>query len=132
MNLRNINPYVESTFMDWRKTHNRAADAPRQYGPLPMLNLAELAGTSSFGMSGVNAHALLQGMLAGSKQNRAGGTGLQKETHWALSPMLYFYDEAVITCHRDVHQCSYLIDASKPELSYLNDLQAGVGSNSPP
>ena len=54
--LRGMNQYVQAAFQDWRKSHHAAASTQRQFGPA-VDGLA--AGTSSFGMSGINAHAIL-------------------------------------------------------------------------
>jgi 3-oxoacyl-(acyl-carrier-protein) synthase/acyl carrier protein len=64
MHLREINPYVTSALGDWTRQRGGAhagAAAPRQKAPAPVLlgDAAMLTGTSSFGMSGVNAHAIL-------------------------------------------------------------------------
>jgi acyl transferase domain-containing protein/acyl carrier protein len=53
VNLRALNPYVQPSLL------NNAAHVPRQAAPTIVQNLQScVAGTSSFGMSGVNAHAI--------------------------------------------------------------------------
>eukprot|EP00887_Chlorella_sp_A99_P003342 scaffold26.g3342.t1 len=89
MHLRATNPHVESSFADWQKTYGLAASVPRAAAPSPSDGTVEapcqLAGTSSFGMSGVNAHALL--LLDGPKSSQdyaAGLALLRREMHWPL------------------------------------------------
>lgn len=60
VNLRSTNPYVEAALSSWRVAADRPlASLPRQAGPSPSSVLFPVAGTSSFGMSGVNAHAFV-------------------------------------------------------------------------
>ncbi|KAL4457258.1 hypothetical protein ABPG75_012123 [Micractinium tetrahymenae] len=62
VNLREVNPYVTAALGEWRSRHSMAAAPSRQSGAAANLVQADaqlFAGTSSFGMSGVNAHALL-------------------------------------------------------------------------
>lgn len=65
MHLRNTNTYVTAAVEDWLKHSSRSACIPRQSGSglLSSTRLLEqcssMAGTSSFGISGVNAHALV-------------------------------------------------------------------------
>ena len=56
---RNINPYVAAAITDWQKQHSLQAALPRQTAAAAAKEAAGLHGTSSFGMSGVNAHLLL-------------------------------------------------------------------------
>ena len=61
--LRTINPYVAAALSDWRRHSGLRASVPLQTGPAVAAASATeglaVAGTSSFGMSGVNAHALV-------------------------------------------------------------------------
>ena len=63
MHLRGMNPYVQAALGDWEAASNRALLLPRQLAGGPT---AGVAGTSSFGMSGVNAHMLVDAAPAGS------------------------------------------------------------------
>ena len=59
MHLRGVNAYVESSLTEWSTHHALAAAVPRQQFGAASLAAGSLAGTSSFGMSGVNAHAIV-------------------------------------------------------------------------
>lgn len=54
-----MNPYVAAAITDWQKQHSLRVDLPRQTAPAAAREATGLHGTSSFGMSGVNAHLLL-------------------------------------------------------------------------
>jgi hypothetical protein len=66
VNLRSMNPYVEGTLGDWKGGKGRGAVIQRLNAPISWASETPIASTSSFGMSGVNAHALIK--LAGDTQ----------------------------------------------------------------
>lgn len=126
LHLRSINPYVESTFADWRKAHHLAAIAGRQAAPLPLPGAAgspSLAGTSSFGMSGVNAHALLEAASAAEQPSDAETPALHRQRHWALVPALYLAQSAAVGSSTRHSLCSFAASLARPELAYLWDHQ---------
>lgn len=55
MHMRQLNAHVEAALRDWMRS--RGASIPRQNAPA--VTNAASAGTSSFGMSGINAHLVL-------------------------------------------------------------------------
>lgn len=138
MHLRNTNPYVESSFGDWQKAHCLAPRAPRAAGPLPLTAAADpelgpLAGTSSFGMSGVNAHGLFEALppRAGPRDEHGapafGQAALRRERHWGLAPVFCLADRALPAASEG--RCSMLVDLAKPALAFLWDHQARRGRN---
>lgn len=87
VNLHELNPYVASAVEDWRRRHSLLAALPRQQAPKPVSatgSMAAVAGTSSFGMSGVNAHMLLSAVAAAGDSAAAAGESLpwQRQRHW--------------------------------------------------
>ena len=59
MNCRTLNSYVSSALMEWTKRSDLSASIPRVFGSLVESKEASAAGTSSFGMSGTNAHMVI-------------------------------------------------------------------------
>ena len=101
VNLRDVNPYVASTIGDWHSRYRMPAALPRQAAPLCTVSTPgqasgfRVAGTSSFGMSGVNAHMLLA-PTAGPVSAGTADSSLhwQRQRYWPLSaphPLLLHY-----------------------------------------
>lgn len=59
LTLRSVNPYVEAALRDWRKRNVAVASVPKEGSAGSIWRPELAAGTSSFGMSGTNAHILL-------------------------------------------------------------------------
>ena len=84
VNLREVNPYVSAALGDWRSRQGVAGAAPRQLAAAALLTQEPLlAGTSSFGMSGVNAHALLA--AAGAAEPAVSAAAPQSSLAWERS-----------------------------------------------
>ena len=96
MHLRNTNAYVIAALEDWRKTAHLAAAVPLQAAAAqsPSGVAGGLAGTSSFGMSGVNAHMIVAPAADGRRQNSSPVTlQLVRARYWcsaAPHPLLHF------------------------------------------
>ncbi len=69
MNCRNLNSYVASALSTWTKQNALMVSIPRQLGLAMQSCVSDAAGTSSFGMSGTNAHLITS---IGLTQNESG------------------------------------------------------------
>ena len=61
LNCRNLNDYVKTSLAAWSSQNSLASGIPRQLAPSPTAINHSAAGTSSFGMSGTNAHLIAGG-----------------------------------------------------------------------
>jgi acyl transferase domain-containing protein len=68
LNMRSMNRYVEAALRDWRK-RTMTVGVARQRSAASSLCPTSAAGTSSFGMSGTNAHLQLSVPLPSLKCN---------------------------------------------------------------
>jgi len=101
MHLRTVNAYVAAAIVDWQKNARLHAYMPRQCGSAFLTSKTStkgtLASTSSFGMSGVNAHMLLDAPLKD-------GTEYGVCIHWSLQMSTYLwplhYAEHLLTSYR--------------------------------
>ena len=66
MHLRTINPYVAAALADWSAQSSKTLHLPRQLASGASAGQG-VAGTSSFGMSGVNAHMLVRAAPQGTQ-----------------------------------------------------------------
>lgn len=82
MHARSLNPYVASAFEEWRGPHqNELPLVARQVAGWPAAARV-LAGCSSFGMSGVNAHALLS--APPTQQHQEATLAWQRHRSWPV------------------------------------------------
>ena len=83
-----------------------------------------LAGTSSFGMSGVNAHALLeapaQHAVTGSGQPAPGTLAWHRQRMWPAPPRMALLS----TCTVARGAASFVLDLAAPAMAYLRNHQA--------
>jgi hypothetical protein len=81
------------------------------------------AGTSSFGMSGVNAHAI----FAPGKASHAAQSPLapawqhQRQRYWAIPEPHHLLGPLKSSASGKAPGCAFALDLCKPELAYLGD-----------
>lgn len=70
LHLRSVNPHLGAGLQDWQ-AHQHTIEIARQASALPVAQQTFAIGTSSFGMGGVNAHALLAEASLDAERDRA-------------------------------------------------------------
>ena len=126
--LREVNPYVAAALGDWHSRHSLPAVLPRQQAPMAAAAAAArraTSGTSSFGMTGVNAHMLLAlpsqpgPVVLGPEA--AASLPWQRQRHWPLPaphPLLTF---AAISSQQAGPAVTFSARLSTPAAVYLRD-----------
>jgi hypothetical protein len=123
MHLRKVNPYVEAALGDWGKGRRRggAVALPRQMAPAGTgaCSAGMLASTSSFGMSGVNAHMILDvGTLQITEPK--GRLIFERARHYILARTSGSIRKVHSFCRET---CSFAVNLSAPAMAFLRDCQ---------
>lgn len=123
LKLQTLNPYVEYNLKDWRENQNLVPVAAREVAPLLLPSSSQLSGTSSFGMSGVNAHALLSAAPGRSQADGSPLPVLHRLRHWVLAPAYHLAGRPYpsLSSRGLGSTCSLVANLASPELSYLWD-----------
>lgn len=133
MHLRTMNPYVSSALADWKKKNVHDHIAPRQSVPFAGVineHSDQLAGTSSFGMGGTNAHAMLssqpsneQSIRLGADKRNAKALNFDPVRLWPIPPCSHLLT-AIVGSGRGVGQSirvAFALDLLRPAVGYLFD-----------
>ena len=126
VNLRELNPYVSAALADWRTMQGIAAAGSRLLTGAAHLGAAQaLAGASSFGMSGVNAHALLSAAAADAAGCAAPGPDLawQRGAYWP-APIPHPLLLAAAVGHQaagSARAFEFSLDLASSRLTWLRD-----------
>ena len=98
MSLRSTNPYVAAALEDWRRAGLRPS-IPRSAAAGAGWQPAAAAGSSSFGMSGTNAHVLLSVPRA---RQAPSDQGVWQRTRWGRISLrrcsLHLSEEPLAAC----------------------------------
>ena len=124
MNLRNMNPYVDSALGDWEKRGGMQASVARQLSAQPFRTPSVgqvTAGTSSFGMGGTNTHLLVG--VPSPKESLPGTklVAMQRVRLWpAPVPSHFLVTAQALPRNKRV---AIAVDMLRPVLGYMFDHQ---------
>ncbi len=113
MCLRNMNPYVASA-VEFSPQLNFM---PRQLAAAG--NSTRVAGTSSFGMSGVNAHMVVEGTVSCTEPVATCTTIWKLQSYWP-APLQTAFISKFVNKHRD-EEAIIELNANAPSIAYLRD-----------
>ena len=120
ISLRNVNPYVESTLRPYAGSRKRA-QVPREQQPWSAFGPTHYGSTSSFGMSGVNAHAVLGSAVKAQQCDaslvRHPDLLWRRASYWPTPSRHSLITAAVKTAN----QANVHVDIAVPSSGYLHD-----------
>ena len=120
MHLRVINPYVASSLSDFLQK-GLLQHIPRENGPLiNNSSFSFLAGTSSFGMGGTNAHSVLDTCPSEAHQQQERGDCFERHRLWPSPPQSHIINSAKRSA---TGQVKFQIGILKQTLKFLFDHQ---------
>ena len=119
MHARTLNPYVASALDEWRGKHHVQPAVLREASCWP-LGASALAGCSSFGMSGTNAHGLFAAPpTLHLREESSIKLSWQRSRHWPQAPANHMLSSAVFD--RSATTCKLQVPLAAPQLSFLLD-----------
>lgn len=135
MHARTLNPYVASALTEWQEKHLVSPNIPREERSWSR-SVSTLAGCSSFGMSGTNAHGLFsvpdsfihrnmnQSTATSASieiENSNSGSSLlwRHSRYWPLTPANHMLASTIFD--RSSGMCNYLVPLASPQLAFLID-----------
>ena len=122
MHLRQMNPYVESALAGWARHGPRCSPmVPRQSSGA--CYPGAVAGSSSFGMSGVNAHMLLTQGSTGPDARPTALTIWSRQRAWPFPPLHTLLQRLGSNSKGSI----FLVSLSRAGLSFLWDHQVSKG-----
>jgi acyl carrier protein len=134
MHARTLNPYVSSALVEWQEKHLVNPNIPREERSWSR-SVSTLAGCSSFGMSGTNAHGLFSvtdSFIHRNNQSTTTSTAIKVENSNSDSSLLWHHSRywpLALANHmlasnffdRSSGMCKFLVSLASPQLAFLID-----------